>query len=227
MKSTRIFVVAIILLLTLPTGWAEPSIREAGSKKWESDIKAFEESDRAQPPQPGGVLFVGSSSIRMWKSLAEDFPEDRPINRGFGGCEMADVLFYADRIILPYRPRKIFVYAGDNDLANGKTPEQVLVDFKLLTNKIHQALPETRIVFIAVKPSPSRWNLVEKVRAVNEGAKNLSTTDGKISFADIFTPMLGTDGTPRKELFLEDNLHLNSQGYALWKDVLKPFVDQQ
>ena len=226
MNSNRIPLIVLLFLFSLPPGWGQFSTPGASSAKWESDIKAFEESDRAQPPQPDGVLFVGSSSIRMWKSLAEDFPGVRPINRGFGGCEMADVLFYADRIILPYRPRQIFVYAGDNDLANGKTPEQVLEDFQLLFKRIHESLPKTRVVFIAVKPSPSRWNLADRVRAVNEGAKNLSDADERISYADIFTPMLGTDGAPRKELFLDDNLHLNQQGYALWRDILKPFCDQ-
>jgi len=227
MKSARLIVAVILLLLiTFQPGWPQSSTPNAGSMKWEPDIKAFEDGDRVHPPPPGGVLFVGSSSIRLWTTLAEDFPQAPTIRRGFGGCELADVLFYADQIILPYKPRTVCVYAGDNDLANGKEPEQVLESLKQLVKKIHESLPDTKFVYIAIKPSPSRWHLVEKIRLVNEGAKNLSLPDGKVSFADIFTPMLGGDGTPRKELFVEDNLHLNQQGYALWRDILKPFIEQ-
>jgi hypothetical protein len=225
MKIKPALLIVLLLLSSLVPGWGQPSTTDAGSAKWEPDIQAFEEGDRVQSPPSKGVLFVGSSSIRLWETLAEDFPQAPVIRRGFGGCEMADVLFYADRIILRYRPRLVFVYAGDNDLANKKTPDQVLNDLKQLVTKVHEALPETRIIFIAVKPSPSRWNLVEKVRAVNEGAKKLTMEDGKFFFADTFTPMLGEDGTPRKELFKEDMLHLNRQGYFLWREILKPFVD--
>lgn len=226
MNTRIVSILSLLVSLPLACAWAQTPAPQPGPAKWESDIKVFEESDRAQPPQPGGVLFVGSSSIRMWNTLAEDFPEVPTIRRGFGGCEIADVLFYADRIILPYKPRLIFVYAGDNDLANGRTPEQVLNDLKQLVKKIHEVLPDTRVVYIAIKPSPSRWNLVEKIRMVNEGARKLSLTDGKVSFGDISTPMLGEDGSPRKELFLEDMLHLNKQGYALWRDILNPLVDR-
>lgn len=224
MKTWSASLITLIGVLPLVTAWAQNSGQDNGPAKWESDIKAFEESDRNHPPQPGGVVFAGSSSIRMWETLSEDFPEVAPLRRGFGGCEMADVLFYADRIILPYKPRLVCVYAGDNDLANKKTPEQVLNDLRQLVKKIHEALPETRVVYIAIKPSPARSRLIDKAREVNEGAKMLATEDALFAFGDIFTPMLGADGKPRKELFLEDMLHLNRQGYDLWRETLKPLV---
>lgn len=192
--------------------------------RWEADIASFEAADRDEPPAPGSVLFVGSSSIRLWSTLATDFPGVPVINRGFGGSEMADALRYADRIILPYRPRMVVVYAGDNDLWNGKTPEQVFGDFRSLVQRIHDVLPETRVAFIAVKPSVARWRIEAEVRETNERVKGLADADPRIDYIDIFTPMLGAEGTPRPELFVEDGLHLNPQGYSLWASVVAPFL---
>ncbi len=224
MDIRMVFTISLLISFPLVPSWAQEPTSQSGPAKWEEDIKAFEESDQQQAPEPGGILFVGSSSIRMWETLARDFPQVPIIRRGFGGCEMADVLFYADRIIHPYKPRLVFIYAGDNDLANKKTPDQVINDLNLLVKKIHEALPETRVVYIAIKPSPARSRLIDKAREVNEGAKKLAAQDEKFTFADIFTPMLGADGMPRKELFLEDMLHLNRQGYDLWREILTPLM---
>jgi lysophospholipase L1-like esterase len=197
---------------------------DTATSQWEGDIEKFERADSLHPPPQDAILFVGSSSIRMWKTLRQDFPAFRVINRGFGGSEMADAVRYANRIILPYRPRMVIVYAGDNDLANGKKPEQIFSDYKELVRLIRQHLPKTRIAFISVKPSLDRWRLVEKIRTTNRLIQQYSLKGKRLAYIDIFTPMLGKDGTPRKELFAPDGLHLNAKGYALWVKVVKPFL---
>jgi lysophospholipase L1-like esterase len=192
--------------------------------KWESEIRKFTEADRQTPPPQNAVLFVGSSSIRLWKSLAADFPATKVINRGFGGSEIADSTFFADRIVTPYRPRLVVLYAGDNDLSNGKTPEQVFEDYKQFVRAVHRRLPRARVAFISIKPSPSRAHLMDKARAANTLIQQYAARDRRLAYIDVFTPMLGSDGRPRAELFVEDKLHLNEAGYALWKQVVAPYL---
>jgi lysophospholipase L1-like esterase len=192
--------------------------------QWEHEIAAFESADKTNPPPAGAILFVGSSSIRMWKSLAEDFKGFPVINRGFGGSQMVDSVSYADRIVLPYRPRQIVVYAGDNDLAAGKTPGEVLSDFQAFVAKVRHALPETRICYISIKPSPARWKLVERMREANRLIAEYARANEGLAFIDVFTPMLGEDGQPRPELFAADKLHLNQTGYRLWSSSVRPYL---
>jgi lysophospholipase L1-like esterase len=191
--------------------------------RWEDDIRAFEAEDREHPPAPGGVLFVGSSSIRLWK-LEESFPDLKPLNRGFGGSEIADSLHFADRIILPYRPRAIVFYAGDNDTANGKSAAQVREDFGKLYEKIHAALPETKVLFLAIKPSRARWELIETQREANRLIAEFAEEQEQLEFVDVATPLLGEDGLPREALFEKDRLHLNAAGYEVWNGVLAPLL---
>ena len=188
------------------------------------EIAAFEAADRASPPRPGGVLFVGSSSIRLWPALANDFHGVDVLQRGFGGAELSDVLRYAPRIVLPYRPRLIVLYAGDNDLAAGKSATTVFREYQGFVTLVRRALPGTRIAFIAIKPSGSRWAFVNQMREANDLIRRYSATDRRLSFVDVFTPMLGSDGKPREELFVADRLHLSLAGYALWRDILAPIV---
>jgi lysophospholipase L1-like esterase len=217
----------MILLCLLAFTTAFPNAgnsADTSPAQWERDIQAFEMADKTNPPPAGAILFVGSSSILMWKSLAHDFAGLPVINRGFGGSQMADSLFYADRIVLPCRPRQVVVYAGDNDLAAGKTPEQILNDFEAFVAKVHRALPETRVAYIAVKPSPSRWKLVERMRETNRLIAQFARANPGLDFIDVFTPMLGSDGQPRPELFAADKLHLNEKGYQLWTATVRPFL---
>ena len=148
--------------------WAQ--VTQSDPDRWESAIQAFEAGEKAQPSPEGGIVFIGSSSIRFW-DLAKWFPQLPVVNRGFGGSEIADSTRYADRILLPLTPRVVVLYAGDNDISQGKTPDQVASDYRAFVAKVHGALPKTRIVFIAVKPSLSRWNLVGAMRETNEGYK--------------------------------------------------------
>lgn len=191
---------------------------------WGADIRRFEAADAEAPPPQGAVLFIGSSSIRFWTTLQEDFPATAVINHGFGGCQMDDVLHFADRILILYRPRMVVVYAGDNDLNGGMSPEQVVGNFRALVKTVEDALPRTKLAFLAIKPSPSRWHLVEKIRRVNTLVREMTTRDQNLGYIDVFTPMLGKDGKPRRELFLEDELHLNAAGYALWTRIVTPHL---
>jgi len=192
--------------------------------RWEDEMRAFEEQDQKSPPAPGGALFVGSSSIRLWK-LDEAFPKLGAINRGFGGSEVADSLAYAERIILPYRPRVIVFYAGDNDIANGKSAAEVSATFRALYEKIHAALPATRVLFLAVKPSRSRWELIDVQREANRLIAAYADEQEKLEFVDVATPLLGEDGLPREELFESDKLHLNAAGYEVWNAIVGPLLD--
>jgi lysophospholipase L1-like esterase len=192
--------------------------------KWEEAIRKFEEADRQSPPAKGAVLFIGSSSIQMWKNLAEDFPQVDVVNRGFGGSEIADSTYYVDRIVVPYRPRMIVLYAGDNDLANGNTPQKVFEDYKEFVNRVKAKLPKARIAFISIKPSLARASLMPKMRAVNELIRSYAASDKHLAYIDVFTPMLGQDGKPQPELFGPDGLHMSKQGYSLWRGVIAPYL---
>lgn len=194
------------------------------ANQWEAEIRKFEESDRVQPPPRGAVLFVGSSSVRLWQSLAEDFPDLKVINRGFGGSQIADSTLYAGRIVVPYKPRLVVLYAGDNDLAAGKTPQQVFEDYKAFVARVRRDLPKAKIAFISIKPSPSRAALLPKMREANGLIKNYVSRDKGLAYIDVFTPMLGGDGSPRPELFGPDRLHMNREGYLLWKSVVAPYL---
>ncbi len=191
--------------------------------RWKKDMDKFAAADKKNPVKPGGVVFVGSSSIRMW-DLKKSFPELDAVNRGFGGSRLEDSVYYADQIILPYKPRAVVVYAGDNDIAAKYTPEQILEDFQEFAAKIHKELPETEILYIAVKPSLSRWKLIDEVRATNKLIAAECAKTEHCEFIDIDAPMLGEDGKPRKELFKKDGLHMTDEGYVIWAKELEPHL---
>ena len=192
--------------------------------RWEKYIARFEAADKKQMPQPDGVLFIGSSSIRMWKTLEQDFPGLPVINRGFGGSQIADSNHFAGRIVHPYKPRQIVLYAGDNDVAGGKSPETVLADFQQFLKTVRAKLPKVRVSFIAIKPSLSRWKLSGKMAMANSLVRDACGKDKRLDYIDIWLPMLGDNGKPRPDLFLGDGLHLNAKGYALWTSIVKPHL---
>jgi lysophospholipase L1-like esterase len=212
------------LLLGCGSGQHPPQAQPTSPGPWEADIQQFERADRERAFAPGGVVFVGSSSIRMWESLAEDFAGTTVLNRGFGGSEVEHVLHFADRIVLPHRPRVVVVYAGENDLAAGKAPERVLADYQALVQRIHRTLPQARVGFISIKPSPSRWHLEQAMRRTNTMVREFSARDPRLFYVDVFSAMLGPDAVPREELFLDDRLHMNRQGYAIWRAAILPHL---
>jgi lysophospholipase L1-like esterase len=192
--------------------------------RWAKEIAAFAAADDAQPFAPGGIVFVGSSSIRLW-DLAAAFPERRVLNRGFGGTQIRDSVQHVERLVLRHTPATVIFYAGDNDLSAGRTPEQVLGDFETFVARVHAALPATRIAFIGIKPSLARWTIVDKVRAANHLIRAACDRDDRLGFIDVDGPMIGWDGKPRAELFVKDGLHLSAKGYALWNVLVAPFLE--
>ena len=217
---------ATVLLASLACPAPAAAQEPAKPPPFEKEILAFEAADAKSPPAPGGVLFVGSSSIRLWTTLADDFPGVPVLNRGFGGSKIAHSTRYADRIVIPYKPKTIVFYAGDNDIAGGLAPQQVLADYKAFVAKVHAALPDTRILFISIKPSVARWKLVEQMREANRLVKAFSEASDKLGFIDIFPLMLGTDGKPRPELLRKDGLHLTPAGYEIWREAVKPHLTE-
>jgi lysophospholipase L1-like esterase len=196
--------------------------QRSDADKWEKDIAAFEAADAKNPPPKDAVLFVGSSSIRLW-DLKESFPDRRTINRGFGGSEIADSVRYAKRIVIPYRPRVVVFYAGDNDIAGGKSPQRVLADFKQFVELVHGELPKTKIIYIGIKPSIKRWTLIDRIREANRLIRQhvAAEESDKLVFLDIERPMLGDDGKPRAVFLQDDGLHLNQAGYKIWTKLLR------
>jgi len=194
--------------------------------QYEPAIRAFEARDRTNPPPKDAVLFIGSSSIRLWTNAPAQFPDHPIINRGFGGSHVSDSVMFVERIVIPYAPKLILLYAGDNDLAGGKSPTRVLADFKEFVKKVHDQLPQSKIAFIAIKPSPSRAKLMPQGREANGLIRDFIATDDRLLYVDIFTPMLDADGNPREELFVKDRLHLNAEGYKLWAGIVKPVLDK-
>jgi lysophospholipase L1-like esterase len=199
---------------------------QANHAQWNGAIEAFEASDRSKPPPQHAVLFIGSSSIEHWKSVAADFPEVPVINRGFGGSELGDSTYFADRIIKPYHPRAIVLYAGDNDLYDGHTPRQVRDDFAAFVSKVRSFDPGVPIAFVAIKPSMARKALLPKIKQANGLVRKYAASHHGISYIDVFKPMLGADGQPQPKWFIQDGLHMNRVGYALWIDKLRPWVDR-
>lgn len=224
------------LLLALALGAALPALArtpapatpqvptQVSNVAWAGDMAQFAEQDAASPPPRGGIEFIGSSSIRMWESLAADFPGQPVFNRGFGGSEVRDSTWYADRLVIPYAPCKVFFYAGDNDLNSGRSPAQVRDDVVAFVNRVHRDLPKTTVEIISIKPSPSRAQLLPAVVEANGLIRKALATLPNTGYTDVYTPMLGADGQPRAALFREDMLHMTPEGYAIWRAALAPKV---
>lgn len=171
------------------------------------------------------ILFTGSSSIRIWKSLETDFPKHNTLNRGFGGSEMKDLLYYAEQLIIKHNPKKIFIYEGDNDINSGKSPEEILKIADQLLSLIRAKLSKkVKIIFISPKPSLARWHLKETYLDYNKKLKEWTDQHKKVSFVDVWTPMLDSNGEVLKDIFIEDGLHLNEKGYKIWASTIKGFL---
>jgi hypothetical protein len=198
-----------------------PDQARTNALKFEKEILAFEASDKTNMPPKNGILFVGSSSIRRWTNLVTDFPKHPVYNRGFGGSQICDSVYYAERIVIPYKPKQIVFYAGGNDIHAKKKPEMVFADFKAFVEKVHKELPETRIDFISIAPNPSRWAEVEEVKATNKMVEDYTKTKKYLGFINVFPSMLGEDGMP-KDIYVADRLHMNPKGYEIWVGIVGP-----
>lgn len=220
MKKINIVVVCV-LLLKVTLSFCQDNKQEG---RFNKKISEYEAWDKLNKHGDSLVLFVGSSSIRKWENLADYFPEHNVLNRGFGGSEFSDLLHYVNRIVLPYKPMKIFVYEGDNDLGRNKKPREVYKQAKEFREIISKELPNTSVVFISPKPSISRWHLKKNYQKLNKLLKRYSRKTDKTEFANVWDPLI-ENGKVMDDIFLEDNLHLNSKGYDIWVEVLTPFID--
>lgn len=187
--------------------------------RWEKEIAGIEKRLATNPPAKGGVVFAGSSSIRLW-NLKKSFPDQEYVNVGFGGSEMRDSTHFADRLIVPHAPAAVVFYAGDNDLANKRKPEQLRDDFTTFARAVHAKLPKARILYLPVKPSLARWKLYEVQQVANRMVKGVCEADPRLVYVDIVPATLGTDGKPKAEFLQKDGLHLTEAGYAAWAAVV-------
>lgn len=197
------------------------------SQRWEKTIATFEDADKKSPPPQNAILFIGASGIARWKTLAQDFPGQTVINRGFGGSQIEDSIYYADRIIIPYHPRMIVFQAGGNDLNSGKSPERVAKDFEAFVAKVRGALPAVRICYLGVGPSPRRWAQREKQQQANRLIQDIIAQGKNMVFIDSWASFLGPDGMPNDGLFVEDKLHHNAEGYRIRTRFVEPFLNEK
>jgi len=227
MKNTFLLpLVGLLLLLASPVAtFGQKAANDP--TRWEKAIAAFEAQDNANPPAKGQIEFIGSSTIVRWKSLAQDFPEHKIINRGFGGSQIEDAAYFADRVIIPYAPRAVFLRAGGNDLNAGKSVEQVFTDYKNFVAKVHGKLPATDVFYIALCPSIARWKQADKEKELNRLVKEFSEGKPHLRYIESYDLTLGADGQPRAELFVADKLHFSPEGYKLLVERVRPHLPHE
>ncbi|MDN3657737.1 GDSL-type esterase/lipase family protein [Ferruginibacter paludis] len=219
MKNQLIFLAYILLTAVMPV--------KAQTEPFYNDIQSFKEQDSTAFPPKHAILFVGSSSFTKWKDVQSYFPDYPIVNRGFGGSSLPDVIHFANDIIIPYLPKQIVIYCGENDLAGSDTTvngKVVFNRFKQLFTLIRQQLPTVSIAYVSMKPSPSRKHLWPKMTAGNTLIKKFLAKQKKTAFIDVYHKMFNADGTVMNDIFLEDNLHMNAKGYAIWQKAIAPFL---
>jgi lysophospholipase L1-like esterase len=228
--------IACGLALSLSMGLAQPIYAapseespaakpKSGPERFESEITAFEAWDHKNAIPPNPILFVGSSTVRLWQT-ADAFPGMPVINRGFGGSTIADVNHYADRIVFKYKPRVIVFYSGDNDIAGSRSVDTVFAEFETFAKSVKERLPETPLIFLSVKPSIARWKLWSKMQDMNARVKDLARENRQITYIDTAPTLLGASGEPQKDLFRDDGLHMSPDGYAKWSALLLPTLSE-
>lgn len=202
------------------------SIQEAKTqtKPFEQEVNSLVEKYNKTTWQTGGAVFTGSSSIRMWSTLEKDFPKNAIINTGFGGSQTHELLEYLEELVINFSPSKVFIYEGDNDVNAGKSNNKILEEHHEIISKIKERLPETELYIISAKPSPSRWSLKDTYLQLNEEMRKFCSSQEQVTFIDVWTPMMDKTGNPNPKLFIEDNLHMNSKGYKIWKKAVKPHL---
>ncbi len=196
------------------------------AQPFKDEIDAFKKLDSVAFPEKEQILFSGSSSFRKWTDVQEYFPSHKIINRGFGGSTLPDVIRYADEIIFPYQPKQIVIYCGENDIASSDTitAEIVLKRYQQLFFLIRSKLKNVEIDFVSIKPSPSRIKFLETVKRSNKLIIDFIATQKHAKFINVFNAMLNDDGSIKKEIFIEDNLHMNAKGYAIWQKIMEPYL---
>ncbi|MEP6676677.1 MAG: GDSL-type esterase/lipase family protein [Ferruginibacter sp.] len=216
MKKLRLL---FFLLLGFITGSAQP-------ERFSGEIKAFKKQDSIHPPPQNAILLIGSSSFTKWTDVQDYFPGHTIINRGFGGSTLPDLIYFVKDVIIPYHPKQIIIYCGDNDFVapGGATAAIVVERVKQLFQLIRAQYPKVPVAYVSIKPSPSREKFLPLVKEANAMIKQLTEKEKHISFINIFDAMLNTDGSINKDIFLSDNLHMNAKGYKIWADIMKPYL---
>lgn len=218
----------IFLLLSSLTGFAQTSqVPAINPAQWTEELRAFARQDSLTPPPRKPILFYGSSSIRKWETLPQDFPGRPVLNRGFGGSRFPDAIYFFEKLVVPYQPRQVFLYEGDNDIAAGATPQEVYASFLEFEKLMRQNKKQRRVpvVFLSIKPSPSRWALYPRMQEANALIRQyIEQHPKRLKFVDVSTPMLGPNSKPRPELYVADSLHMTRAGYELWTRVVAPYL---
>ncbi len=218
-----LFSLLALLLIT-----ASLAAQEQNLRRFEDRIRSFEQQARESPPVSGGIVFAGSSTFALWQDMVDDFKPLPVINRGFGGSTFPELIYYSERIVIPCSPKIIVVYEGDNDISgSSSSAEKVLGDFRLFAGKIRKALPLTKIYYLSIKPSPARWEKWSTMREANRLIADYVRGRKNLGYIDITGAILGDNGLPRNELFLEDRLHLNREGYQRVTAIIKPLLEKE
>lgn len=217
--NNRVMALSLVVLVTVSAVEGQES-RKSGPERFEKEIARFDAAIASGKTQPGGVLFLGSSSIRRWK-LKDSFPDLAAVNHGFGGSQISDSIHFFDRAVKPVQPRTILLYAGDNDINAGKSPEVVLADFNKLCEQISSLPTKPDVGFIAIKPSTSRWHLKDTIEKANQLVRERCQADDRLTFIDVWTPMLNADGKPNVSLLVDDGLHMTAEGYQVWAQAVR------
>jgi lysophospholipase L1-like esterase len=223
-KTIKILITIIIALFSDVLFFYSNQLSGQDPLGYKSEVEEIGRLNIRKMNTPDLILFTGSSSIKMWKNVQDYFPGKNTVNTGFGGSQMSDLVFYFDSLILKYHPVQVLIYEGDNDIAKGKKAEEVFNDASLLLERFKKDLPKTKIVFIAVKPSIARWKLKDEQIRYNNMLKTLSSKNSNIQFINTWDFFLDEKGMPKKELFIEDGLHMSKPGYDIWAKEIKKII---
>ncbi|WP_420153771.1 GDSL-type esterase/lipase family protein [Siphonobacter sp.] len=215
MKTKSWYGLVLALLVT---------IQSYAQQQFEKEIQAFETQDQTTPPPKNPILFVGSSTFRLWSDMQESFPEQPILNRGFGGSTLTDVVYYYDRLIPKYKPKQIVIYCGENDIATGKNAKNTYLEFFRLYGKIRKDMPRVPVIFISAKPAPSRWDKRDAMQEFNRLVSSFLDGEEDADYLDVWPVMLNESLRPEPILFKADSLHMTPEGYRRWTEVLKPLL---
>lgn len=219
MPLGRIGAVLLPALLLTSSGALDAQVADPDPERYADAIETFTDWDAKNTVPSDPILFVGSSSIRFWDT-AEWLPRRTVVNRGFGGSHISDVNYYVEETVLRYEPEVVVFYAGDNDIGADKPPARVLGDFREFVSAVHGEQPDVEVLFVSIKPSLARWSVWPEMAEANAMIRELTRQDDRLHFVDVAGPMLGSDGEPIPDLFIQDGLHMTDQGYEIWTDVI-------
>jgi lysophospholipase L1-like esterase len=197
----------------------------AQTKPFEAEVKRLVENYENTPWEKGGVVFTGSSSIRLWHTLEKDFPKANIINTGFGGSQTHELILYLDELVISFEPKKVFIYVGENDINAGKSVRQIINEYGVIMERVSASNQEVAFYFIGVKPSPSRWDKKGQMEALNAEIQKIAESKENVTYIDVWTKMFDKEGNHNEKFFVEDRLHMNAKGYKIWKKAVKPYLE--